>query len=164
MQMKLVSRISLVTIPIVIVCGLMVAPSSLRVAASSPQTDDENIKACSNRTLHDDYGSAAEGVLLNIPGLPPEAQFRGLTMTHFDGNGNLTWVEHTVINGTPLQSGWTPASGVYTVNSHCTRTALVDTPNSPVPLHLPLIVARRGKEIHTVLDSDAISSVFMKVE
>ena len=164
MQMKLVSRISLVTIPIVIVCGLMVAPSSLRVAASSPQTDDGHIKACANRTLHDDYGSAAEGVLLNIPGLPPEAQFRGLTMTHFDGNGNLTWVEHTVINGTPLQPGWTPASGTYAVNPDCTGTMLVNTPNSPVPLHLAMVVVRQGKEIHTVLDSDAIGSVFHRVE
>jgi hypothetical protein len=125
---------------------------------------DSQERRCSNRTLFGDYGSAGEGVLLNIPGLPPEAQFRGLTVTHFDGKGSLTWVEHTVINGTPLQSGWTPASGVYTVNSDCTGTAVVDTPNSPVPLHLALVVVRGGKEIHTVLDSDAISSVFTKIE
>ena len=85
-------------------------------------------------------------------------------MTHFDGKGSLAWVEHTVIKGTPLQSGWTRASGIYTVNSDCTGTAVVDTPNSPVPLHLALVVVRRGKEIHTVLDSDAISSVFVKIE
>jgi hypothetical protein len=127
-------------------------------------TSESQERRCSNRTLFGDYGSAGEGVLLNIPGLPPEAQFRGLTVTHFDGKGGLTWVEHTVINGTPLQSGWTPASGIYTVNSDCTGTALVDTPNSPVPLHLALVVVRRGKEIHTVLDSDAISSVFVKIE
>ena len=85
-------------------------------------------------------------------------------MTQFDGKGNLTWVEHTVINGTPLQPGWTPASGTYAVNPDCTGTAVVNTPNSPVPLHLALVVVRQGKEIHTVLDSDAISSVFNKVE
>jgi hypothetical protein len=85
-------------------------------------------------------------------------------MTQFDGKGNLTWVEHTVINGTPLQPGWTPASGTYAVNPDCTGAAVVNTPNSPVPLHLALVVVRRGKEIHSVLDSDAISSVFKKVE
>jgi hypothetical protein len=85
-------------------------------------------------------------------------------MTSFDGKGNLTWVEHTVINGTPLQPGWTPASGTYAVNPDCTGTAVVNTPNSPVPLHLALVVVRQGKEIHAVLDSDAISTVFNKVE
>ena len=117
MQRKSVSRMLMV---VTIVCGLL-------VAASSARTDDEDTK-CTNKTLRGDYGSASEGVLLNIPGLPPEAQFRGLTMTHFDGKGNLTWVEHTVINGMPLQPGWTPASGTYAVNPDCTGTAVVNTP------------------------------------
>jgi Tol biopolymer transport system component len=47
-------------------------------------------------------------VLLNVPRLPPEAQFHAVTMTHFDAKGNLSWVEHTVINGTLLEPGWTP--------------------------------------------------------
>jgi hypothetical protein len=85
-------------------------------------------------------------------------------MTHFDGRGNLTWLEHTVINGTPLQPGWTAASGTYIVNQDCTGAAVVSTPNSPVPLQLALVVVKKGKEIHTVLDSDAIASVFIKVE
>jgi hypothetical protein len=41
---------------------------------------------------------------------------------------------------------------------------VANTPNSPVPLHLALVVVRQGKEIHAVLDSDAISTVFNKVE
>jgi hypothetical protein len=52
----------------------------------------------------------------------------------------------------------------YEINPDCTGTAVVNTPNSPVPLHLALVVVGQGKEIHTVLDSDAISSVFKKVE
>jgi hypothetical protein len=49
-------------------------------------------------------------------------------------------------------------------NSPATGTAVVNTPNSPVPLHLALVVVRQGKEIHAVLDSDAISTVFNRVE
>jgi hypothetical protein len=85
-------------------------------------------------------------------------------MTHFDGKGTFTWVEHTVVDGIPLQPGWTAASGTYTVNPDCTGTAAVNTPNSPVPLNLALVVVRQGKEIHTVLDSTAISTVFIRVE
>ncbi len=164
MQTKLVSRISMVAIPIMIACGLLVAPSSLRVAASSPQADDGDTKVCTNHTLHGDYGSAVEGVLLNIPGLPPEAQFRAVVMTHYDGEGNTTTMEHTVVNGIPLQPGWTPGSGTYTVNPNCTGTAVVNTPNSPVPLHLAFVVVRQGKEIHSVLDANALATVSIRVE
>lgn len=117
--------------------------------------------SCSNRTLKGDYGYAAEGVLLPAPGVL--VQFRGLGMTHFDGNGNLHWVEHTVVNGAALQPGWTAASGTYVVNPDCTGVAVVNTPNSPVPLQLALIVVKQGKEVHTVLDAHAISTVFIKV-
>src|SRR5258708_15610976 len=165
MKRESVLRMSMVAVPTLIVCGLLVAASSARVDQErGADHDDGDTKGCTDKTLQGDYGSAGEGVLLNIPGLPPEAQFRGLTMTHFDGNGNLTWVEHTVINGTPLQPGWTPASGTYAVNPDCTGTMLVNTPNSPVPQHLAMVVVRQGKEIHTVLDSDAIGSVFHRVE
>jgi hypothetical protein len=163
MQTKSVLRMSMVAIPVMVVSGLLVAASSARVDQERG-TGHEDGDTCTNKTLQGDYGSASEGVLLNIPGLPPEAQFRGLTMTHFDGKGNLTWMEHTVINGGPLQPGWTPASGTYAVNQDCTGTAVVNTPNSPVPLHLTLVVVRQGKEVHAVLDSDAISTVFNKVE
>jgi hypothetical protein len=86
-------------------------------------------------------------------------------MTEFDGSGNLTWVEHTVINGTLLEPGWTAtASGTYEVNPDCTGTATVNTPNSPVPLILGMVIVNNGKEVHTVLDSNAILSVFTKVD
>jgi len=161
MEWKSISRTSMVAIPIMIVCGLLVAVSSMGPTA---RADNEDTKVCTDKNLHGDYGSASEGVLLNVPGLPPEAQFRAVTMTHFDGKGTLTWVEHTVVNGMPLQPGWTPASGTYAVNQDCTGTAVVNTPNSPVPLHLALVVVRQAKEIHAVLDSDAISTVFNRVE
>jgi len=165
MRRKSVLRMSMAAVPAIIICGILVAASSARVDQErGTGHEDGDTRACTNKTLHGDYGSAGEGVLLNIPGLPHEAQFRGLTMTHFDGKGNLTWVEHTVINGVPLQPGWTPANGTYAINPDCTGTALVNTPNSPVPLDLALVVVRQGKEIHSVLDSSAISSIFRKVD
>jgi hypothetical protein len=85
-------------------------------------------------------------------------------MTHFDGKGHLTWVERTVVNGMPLNLNWTEASGTYKVNSNCTGTAIVNTPNSPVPLNLAFVLVRDGKEVHSVLESNAVSTVFIKVE
>ena len=54
---------------------------------------------CSNRTLFGDYGAAVEGVLI-IPG-GIQLPFRAVTMNHFDGRGNVTTVEHVVVNGVP---------------------------------------------------------------
>ena len=103
MKRKSVLRMSMVAVPTMIVCGLLVAASSARVDQErGTGHDDEDTKVCTNKTLQGDYGSAVEGVLLNIPGLPSEAQFRAVVMTHYDGKGNFTTVEHTVVNGAPL--------------------------------------------------------------
>jgi hypothetical protein len=97
MEKKSVLRMSMVAVPTIIICGLLVAVSSARIDQErGAGRDDEHTKACSNNTLQGDYGAAVEGVLLNIPGLPPEAQFRAVVMTHYDGKGNLTTLEHTV--------------------------------------------------------------------
>ena len=151
MQKKSVSRMRMLAM---IVCGLLASGASAMAQSNEGH--------CSNRTLFGDYGYASEGVLLPAPGVT--LQFRSVGMTHFDGKGNLTWVEHTVVNGTSLGAGWTAASGTYTVNSDCTGTAVVNTPNSPVPLNLAFMVVREGKEMHSVLDSNAIATVFIKVE
>jgi hypothetical protein len=117
MKRNSIARILIAMLQTVIVCSLLASAGS-----AMAESDD---KRCSNRTLFGDYGSVAEGVLLNVPGLPPEAQFRAVAMTHFDGKGNLPWVEHTVINGTLLEPGWMPASGTYDVNPDRTGTAVV---------------------------------------
>jgi hypothetical protein len=148
--------ISMIAAPIIMVCGLLFAGSRARA-------NDEDTK-CTNRTLRGDYGFVAQGVLIGIPGFPPEAQFRSVGVAHFDGKGNLTWQEHTVENGKPLNADWVQASGTYTVNSNCTGTAVVNTPNSPFPLTLVLVAVKEGKQIETILDSNAITSVFIKVE
>jgi hypothetical protein len=154
MQRQSVSRISMVAM---VVCGLLVAESSARA-------EDQRTKSCTNGTLRGDYGFASEGVLIGVPGLPPEAPFRSVGVAHFDGKGNLTWVEHTVINGFLLSPDWAEATGTYTVNSNCTGAAVVDTSNSLAPLNLALVVVKRGKEVRSLLDRNAIATVFSKVE
>jgi hypothetical protein len=157
------SRSSRIASRMTIACAVL-SMGSLAWAQTENSGRAEDEGACSNQTLRGDYGYAAQGVLLGVPGLPTQAPFRSVGMTHFDGRGNLSWVEHTVINGRPLGSGWTPAHGTYAVNPNCTGTAVISTPNSPAPLNLAFVIVRNGKEIHTVLDADAISTVFIKVE
>ena len=137
-------------------CGLMASEGSAR--ASSPPD------ACSTRSLYGDYGFSAEGVLLGVPNLPAEAQFRSSGVAHFDGKGGVSWLEHTVVNGSPLNVGWVSASGTYSVNSNCTGTAVVITPNSFVPLQFAFVIIKHGAETRWVLDSNAIVSVFTKLD
>ena len=98
-------------------------------------------------------------MLIGTPGLPSEAQFRSIGVIHFDGKGHLTWIEHTVINGTLVLPDGAQASGTYTINPDCSGTTVVNTPNSPVPLNQHIVVVKRGREVHTLLDSSAIASV-----
>jgi hypothetical protein len=155
MQRKSISRIAIITARVVVVCGLLFAVSGARA-------DDDD--KCTDRTVRGDYGFAAEGVLLGTPGLPAQAQFRSLGVAHFNGRGGLTWVEHTVINGVPANTDFVLATGTYSVNANCTGTALVNTPNSPVPLRLSLVIVKEGREIRTVLDASSVGAVYSKIE
>ena len=114
---------------------------------------------CSNRTLSGDYGCSVQGVLLNVPNLPPEAQFVGVTTSHFDGAGNVTGKEHVVVNGMSFNPGWDANQGTYSVNSDCTARATVITPNSPAPLDLYLVIVDYGREFRQVLNSSALVTV-----
>jgi hypothetical protein len=51
-----------------------------------------------------------------------------------------------------------------TVNPDCTGTMMSTTPNSPDPLKFAFVVVRHGTEIHAVLDANALSTVFIKVD
>jgi hypothetical protein len=154
MRRQSVSKLSLA---VVAVCGLLAADSSA-------WADEQDTRVCTAGTLQGDYGYAAEGVLIETPGLPPEAPFRSLGVIHFDGKGNLTWIEHTVVNGFLVLPDGAEAIGIYTVNPDCTGTTVINTPNSPVPLNQHFVIVKRGTEVHTLLDSSAIASVLIKVQ
>ncbi len=160
MTNKLLSKVSMLAMPIMI--------ASCLLASSATAMAQSNFRHCSDRTLSGDYGYAAEGLLLPAPGV--SLQFRSVGLTTFDGKGNLSWLESTVIDGKLLEPGWTKATGSYTVNSDCTGTAVVFTPNSVdpsgnlVPLNLAFLVVKQGREVHSVLGAHAISTTFTKVE
>jgi len=155
MQRKSLSRISMIAARTLVVCVLLFTVTSARA-------DDDD--KCTDRTLRGDYGFTAEGVLLGTPGLSAQAQFRSVGVAHFNGKGGLTWVEHTVINGVPVNMDFVPASGTYSVNANCTGTAVVNTPNSPFPLRLSLVIAKEGREIRTILDAGSVGAVFSKID
>jgi hypothetical protein len=158
-------KVSMLATPLMIVCGL-VASVGFAAAQSETQSNDWH-ESCSNRTLSGDYGSAGEGVLLP-PITPSETQFRSVGMTHFDGKGNFTGVEHTVVNGMPIPPNvdWTENSGTYTVNLNCTGKLVLNTPNGPPGqvLNLFFVIVKHGTEFHTVLDfGGALSATYTKV-
>jgi hypothetical protein len=153
-----ISKISMLATPLMLLCGLVALSAS-----AMAQSEDRHC-LCSNRTLSGDYGDlVSDGVLIGAPMLPQEAQFRTVGLYHFDGKGNITGLEHTVVNGMSLEPDWTANSGTYSVNSNCTGTMVLNTPNSPIPLNIFLVVVREGREIRTVLDTSAIAGTFVKV-
>ena len=128
-------------------------------AMAQLRSESAPIAHCSNRTLSGDYGCSVQGFLLNVPGLPPQATFAGVTTTHFDGNGNVTSKEHVVLNGQSFSPGFDANDGTYQVNPDCTGTAVVNTPNNPVPLDLYFVIEDNGKEFRQVLNSNALLTV-----
>ena len=164
MKHNFVPKISILAVPIMAACfGLASSSAAIAQSADAQSAQFQSMHGgCSDRTLFGAYGAAVEGVLLPVPSVV--LQFRAITLNHFDGRGHLTSVEHTVINGAQAGADWTPGSGTYSVNPDCTGTATLNTPNSPVPLDLYFVVVKDGREIHAVLNSNAISTVFTKVE
>jgi hypothetical protein len=156
-----ISRILRTTFPIIIACGLLASGASAMAQSAAAESHEGH---CSNRTLSGEYGCSTQGVLLNVPGLPPEATFVGVTTSTFDGKGNLTGTEHVVVNGAPFNPGFTANSGTYSVNPDCTGPAMVSTPNSPVPLNLFFVIVDDGKEFREVLNTDALLSVCKRVK
>lgn len=164
MESKSVLKISMLA-GSVMICGLLASGASATAQSNQgiSALNQSGSRHCSDRTLSGDYGFVSEGVLLPAPGV--SLQFRSTGVAHFDGRGNVTWVEHTVVDGTLLEPGFTTtATGTYDVDSDCTGTAIVNTPNSPVPLNLGFVVVKQGSEVHSVLDTNAIHTVFTKVD
>ncbi len=156
MEWKSVSRMSMLAIPIMVVCGLLVAASSKGPTA---RADGQDTIVCTDKTLQGDYGSQIEGTILG-PNLP----FRGLAMARFDGKGNITQVDHIVLNGIPPKIEWTPGTGTYTVNPDCTGSAVINSPSAQGPVNLHFVVVNNGKQINQVVDANAATAVAHRVE
>ena len=127
-------------IPMMVVCLVLALGGS--AVGQGPGT-----RPCSNRTLSGDYGTLIEGTLL-----APNWPLRTVAMIHFDGRGNMTSVDHVVLNGMPPEEEWRPNSGTYIVNQDCTASAVF---SGPIPVHF--VVVKNGKEFRGVVDGNAIT-------
>ena len=162
MKTNFSSRILMSETPVVLCFLLAFGASAVAQSNSTPAHSSDG--QCSNRTLHGAYGCSTQGVLLNIPGLPPEATFVGVTTSTFDGKGNVTGTEHVVVNGSPFNPGFAANSGTYSVNPDCTGESIVNTPNSPVPLDLFFVIVDDGKELREVLNTNALLTVCKRIK
>ena len=140
MQSQSISRISIMAAPIMIVCGLLASSSSARAGSDHHE--------CSNASLHGDYASAVKGLILPAPGVA--LPLIGVVMTHYDGKGNFTQVDHIIVNGVPPSILWTPGSGTYHVNGDCSGTAQI-LPSTGEFVNLAFVVVRDGKEVRAVV-------------
>jgi hypothetical protein len=107
--------------------------------------------ACSKRSLRGHYGFTITGQLGQAPG--PLIPLEGLGLAHFDGKGNLSQADFTVLNGVPFAPDFVEGqTGTYTVNADCTGTATINFPNGQ-QLDLKLVVVKGGREVHTVVSA-----------
>lgn len=155
MRNSWLSRILSITTHIVVVCGLLAF--SVSALAQSGNGDSSNGR-CSNRTLKGDYGFTLEGTILG-----PNIPLRGLVMQHYDGNGNITQVDHVVDGGVPPTQEWAPGTGTYTVNPDCTGAGVINSSSGHGPLPIHFVVVNNGKQIFQVVDGNAVSTVGIKV-
>ncbi len=116
--------------------------------------------ACSLATLRGDYGFTITGQILQNP-LPANiGPVAGVAMTYFDGNGNLTQVDHVVHNGSVPADEWRPATGSYTVNADCTGTMTIAFSDGSPAMHLHIVITHLGDGVLTVVDGPvAIRSI-----
>lgn len=149
------SRILRLATHTMIVCGLL-AFSVSAVAQSKSETTSGG--RCSNRTLNGDYGFTLEGTILG-----PNIPLRGLVMQHYDGNGNITQVDHVVDGGLPPTQEWAPGTGTYAVNPDCTGSGVINSSSGQGPLYIHFVVVNSGKQVFQVVDGNAVSTVGIKV-
>jgi hypothetical protein len=137
-----------------IVCGLL----AFSVSAVAQSISEASGGRCSNRTLNGDYGFTLEGTILG-----PNTPLRGLVMQHYDGNGNITQVDHVIDDGMPPTQEWAPGTGTYTVNPDCTGAGVINSSSGHGPLPIHFVVVNNGKQIFQVVDGNAVSTVGHKV-
>jgi len=150
----------MIAAPVMIVCGLLALGAPARA-----QTEDDG--PCSNQTLRGNYGFTVEGLILPAPGV--SLPIRGVVMTHYDGQGNFSQVDHIIVNGVPPAIEWTPGTGTYHINTDCTGTARIVT-STGMFVNLEIVVVQQGKGIHAVVTAPfdgpdrTVTSVATRVE
>ena len=114
--------------------------------------------ACSNKTLRGDYAFVIDGTIVTAP---TPLLLRGVAMTQFDGDGNLSQVDFVTLNGAGGPD-WRPATGTYEIYPDCTGEAQIIPVGAP-PLNLRLVVGDRGRQVWTVVIGNATGSTGTRV-
>jgi hypothetical protein len=143
-------------------CVVLVLASS--AMAQSTRRDD-GASRCSNQTLSGNYGAQIEGTeyIPNGPNPTIKVEIRTISMSHYDGVGNVTFRDHVVVDGNPPPEEWREASGTYTVDSDCTGKFSVETAPGFPPIVVYFVVVKHGTEIHGVTNGSAITYSAYKV-
>ena len=157
MKSRTMSKILMAVTPMTIVCVVLALGASGMAQSHDMGRGDDG--RCSNKTLSGDYGLIVEGTILG-----PGFLLRGVVMQHYDGKGNITQVDHVVVNGMSPAQEWTPGTGTYTVNPDCTGAEVLNTASMPNPLHIHFVVVNNGKQINQVVDDAASTAVGTRVD
>jgi hypothetical protein len=142
-----------------VACGVLAAGIPAIAQSNADSTSDA--EHCSDRTITGGFGYSSDGFVIPAPGVT--LPFRSVGTTHFDGKGDFSFVEHTVVNGVSQESGWTHSTGTYSVNADCTGTFTINTPDSPVPIQGSFVVVKGGREILGEGNTNAISTHWLRL-
>ena len=107
------------------------------------------VAVCSNSTLRGDFAVVISGQ--TGVGTASPAPRSGVSMTRFDGQGNVTDTDHIVADGVQPPTDWrTGGTGTYTVNPDCTGKFEVNFTGAP-PLILFFVVGKSGNAFRGVV-------------
>jgi hypothetical protein len=122
----------------------LMAALALTVPRGLTANEDGRGRACSNRTLHGDYGILVSGTAPTSP--TQTEQFVGTALRTYDGRGNFTHLDstHGQISGMLLDR---TGSGTYEVNADCTGTATMFLHGVPFPVISSFVIVDQGREV-----------------
>ena len=130
--------------------GLATATAGTGVGRAAPTASETPLRpGCTNRSLEGSFATVVEGYFLAGAAQVP---LRSVALTHFDGRGNTSQVDHAVVDGMTPPADWTPATGTYQVNPDCTGQSELNIPGNPLsPLSIRFVIADDGNLLLSVL-------------
>jgi hypothetical protein len=144
-------NISALALSIGAVClGVATAtPSTQGRSGELQPTDERHHERCTNRSLQGSFATMVEGYFLAGAAQVP---LRSVALTHFDGRGTASQVDHAVVDGMVPPVDWASATGTYNVNPDCTGESELSIPGNPLsPLSIRFVIADDGNLLLSVL-------------
>ena len=146
------------------ILAVTLALLALNGVARAQSTDNDG---CSNATLRGDYAFTVHGEFLGLVTaagpqyFPAAVPIDGVSMINFDGKGNFTQVNVSVLGGLVIPGPTDPETG-FGINQSGTYTLFPDCTGN-FELSLPLavasgkfVLANQGREIHAVIEQEHV--------